>query len=529
MKLELIDITKRFGDLVANDKVNLTVEEGEIHGLLGENGAGKTTLMNVLFGMVRPDSGEIRIGDEQISISGPGDAVRAGIGMVHQHFMLVPVFTAAENVVLGFEPTKGRVFYDRRKAAANIRRLSLEYGLEVEPDAVVEDLPVGIQQRVEILKALERDAHVLILDEPTAVLTPQETEALFRIMRSLKANGRSILFISHKLKEVREIADRVTVMRLGKVVGTTTPAESSEQQLASMMVGRSVELTVAKTPSVPGDIVLQLKDLTVTDDRDLVVVDGVDLEVRGGEIVALAGVQGNGQTELVEAITGLRNTQRGSVVLAGRDITHATPRQRLHAGVAHVPEDRHKDALVLPMRVADNLVLDMYGDPQYAGWASRKLGAVRENAERRLGEFDIRARSVDDPVSSLSGGNQQKVVLAREFGRPVKLVVASQPTRGLDVGSIEYVHQRIVAERDHGTAVLIISSELDEVLALGDRIAVMYRGRIMGVVGPSVGRERIGLMMAGVSGDAAPAGGATPAGGAGATLVATGEGGGADS
>ena len=505
MKLELIDITKRFGHLVANDEVSLTVEEGEIHGLLGENGAGKTTLMNVLFGMLRPDSGEIRIGGEPVRISDPGDAVRAGIGMVHQHFMLVPVFTVAENVVLGFEPTKGKIFYDRKNAAADIRRLSMEYGLEVDPDAVVEDIPVGVQQRVEILKALERNANVLILDEPTSVLTPQETEALFRIMRSLAATGRSILFISHKLKEVREIADRVTVMRLGKVVGTTTPAESSEQELASMMVGRSVLLTVTKGPAAPGDVVLQLRDLTVTDDRDLVAVDGVDLEVRAGEIVALAGVQGNGQTELVEAITGLRPTLRGSVVVDGEDLTHATPRQRLHAGVAHVPEDRQKDALVLAMDLADNLVLDMYGDPPYAGRASRNLGVVKENAERRVQEFDIRAGSVEDPVSSLSGGNQQKVVLARELGRPVKLVVASQPTRGLDVGSIEYVHKRIVAERDQGTAVLIVSSELDEVLALGDRIAVMYRGRIIGVVDASAGRERIGLMMAGISGDDAPA------------------------
>jgi general nucleoside transport system ATP-binding protein len=499
MKLELIDITKRFGQLVANDAVNLTVEEGEIHGLLGENGAGKTTLMNVLFGMVRPDSGEIRIGGEPVRISDPGDAVRAGIGMVHQHFMLVPVFTVAENVVLGSEPTKAKVFYDRRKADANIRRLSEEYGLQVDPEAVVEEIPVGVQQRVEILKALERDAQVLILDEPTSVLTPQETEALFRIMRSLAADGRSILFISHKLKEVREIADRVTVMRLGKVVGTTTPEESSEEELASMMVGRSVELTVTKAPAAPGDVVLRLSDLTIADDRDLIAVGGVNLEVRAGEIVALAGVQGNGQTELVEAITGLRRTLHGKIVLSGRDLTHATPRQRLHAGVAHVPEDRQKDALVLPMPLADNLVLDIYGDPPYAGRASRNLGAVKENAEKRVREFDIRAGSINDPISSLSGGNQQKVVLARELGRPVKLLVASQPTRGLDVGSIEYVHKRIVAERDQGTAVLIVSSELDEVLALGDRIAVMYRGRIMGVVDPSVGRERIGLMMAGVS------------------------------
>ena len=520
MKLELVDITKRFGQLVANDEVNLTVEEGEIHGLLGENGAGKTTLMNVLFGLLRPDSGEIRIGGEPVRISDPGDAVRAGIGMVHQHFMLVHVFTVAENVVLGFEPTKARVFYDRRKADANIRRLSEEYGLEVDPEAVVEELPVGVQQRVEILKALDRDAQMLILDEPTSVLTPQETEALFRIMRSLAASGRSILFISHKLKEVLEVSDRVTVMRLGKVVGTTTPAESSEEELASMMVGRSVELTVTKGPAVPGEVELQLKDLTVADDRDLIAVNGVDLEVRAGEIVALAGVQGNGQTELVEAVMGLRRTLRGSIVVAGQDLTHATPRQRLHAGLAYVPEDRQKDALVLPMRLADNLVLDVYGDPPYAGRASRHLGVVKENAERRVREFDIRAGSVDEPVSSLSGGNQQKVVVARELGKPVKLVVASQPTRGLDVGSIEYVHKRIVAERDQGTAVLIISSELDEVLALGDRIAVMYRGQIMGVVDPSASRERIGLMMAGIAEAPADDSGAASA----ATAGAEGEG-----
>jgi ABC-type uncharacterized transport system ATPase subunit len=503
MQLELVDITKSFGNLVAVDDVSLTVQQGEIHGLLGENGAGKTTLMNVLFGLLRPNHGEIRIGGQPVKITNPGDAVRAGIGMVHQHFMLVPVFTAAENVVLGFEPTRAGIFHDRRRAAADIRRLSADYGLEVNPDAVVEDLPVGVQQRVEILKALERNAHLLILDEPTAVLTPQEIEALFRIMRSLAASGRTILFITHKLKEVLEIADQVTVMRRGKVVGTTTPASSSEQELASMMVGRSVVLRVPKDEAHPGEVVLKLSDLSVRDDRDLLAVDGVDLEVRAGEIVALAGVQGNGQTELVEAITGLRPRTSGTIVVAGKDLTHATPRERLHAGVAHVPEDRQKDALVLPMELADNLVLDIYGDPPYAGWASRRLAAVRDNATRRVEEFDIRAGSIDDPVSSLSGGNQQKVVLARELGRPIKVLVAAQPTRGLDVGSIEYVHKRIVAERDQGTAVLIVSSELDEVLALGDRIAVMYRGRIMGVVDPSAGRERIGLMMAGISQDGA--------------------------
>jgi simple sugar transport system ATP-binding protein len=499
VKLELVDITKRFGSLVANDGVSITVAEGEIHGLLGENGAGKSTLMNVLFGLLQPDHGEIRIGGEPVSITNPGDAVRAGIGMVHQHFMLVPVFTVAENVVLGLEPTRARVFFDRRKAAADIRRLSAEYGLEVDPDALVEDLPVGVQQRVEILKALQRHARVLILDEPTSVLTPQETESLFRIMRSLAASGRSILFITHKLKEVLAVADRITVMRLGKVVGTTTPAESGEHELAALMVGRSVELTVRKDRANPGEPVLRLRGVTVHNERGLTAVTDLDLDVRAGEIVALAGVQGNGQTELVEAITGLRHIESGSISVAGRDLSHATPRQVIHAGVAHVPEDRQADGLVLPLPIADNLVLDLYGDAPFAGRLSRDLRTVHSNAEEKVREFDIRARSVDDPASSLSGGNQQKVVLARELTMPLKVLVASQPTRGLDVGSIEYVHQRIVAERDKGVAVLIVSSELDEVLALGDRIAVMSRGRITGIVDPGVGREQIGLMMAGAA------------------------------
>ena len=505
MKLELVDVTKSFGSLVANDNVSLTVDEGEIHCLLGENGAGKTTLMNVLFGLLKPDGGEIRIGGAPVKINNPGDAVRAGIGMVHQHFMLVPVFTVAENVVLGFEPTFGGVFYNRRKAAADIRRLSSEYGLEVEPEAVVEDIPVGVQQRVEILKALQRDARVLILDEPTAVLTPQETESLFRIMRSLAASGRSILFITHKLKEVMAIADCVTVMRLGKVVGNTTPGESSESALASMMVGRSVELTVHKGPAAPKEATLEVAGLTVLDDRRLTAVDGLDLDVRAGEIVALAGVQGNGQTELAEAIMGLRPVERGAIRIEGKDLSHSTTRDRIHAGLAFVPEDRQKEGLVLPMTIEDNIVLDIYGDPPFAGRAARNLDVVREHGVRKVKEFDIRATSAEEPVSSLSGGNQQKVVLAREFSRPIKVLVANQPTRGLDVGSIEYVHRRIVEVRDNGCAVLIISSELDEVLALGDRIAVMYRGRITGIVDPSVGRDKIGLMMAGIAdGDESP-------------------------
>jgi ABC-type uncharacterized transport system ATPase subunit len=498
MRLELVGVTKRFGALVANDSVDLSVEPGEIHCLLGENGAGKSTLMNVLFGLLHADEGEIRIDGDAVTFADPGEAVRRGIGMVHQHFMLVPVFTVAENVVLGFEPTRRFGFLDHRKARADIRRLSAEFGLEVDPDATVEDLPVGVQQRVEILKALQRDARVLILDEPTAVLTPQETSALFEIMRSLAASGRSILFITHKLKEVLAVADRITVMRLGRVVGTTTPQESDESALAAMMVGRSVELVVQKGPANPGRAVLRVRDLTVVDERGVVVVDHVDLEVRAGEIVALAGVQGNGQTEIVEALTGLRPLRGGSIELDGSEVAGLSPHEMIRAGVAHVPEDRQRDGLVLPMSVADNLVLDIQDSEPFARFGSRDLAAVRANAEQKLGDFDIRASSVDVAVATLSGGNQQKVVVARELSRPIKLLVASQPTRGLDVGSIEYVHRQIVAQRDGGVAVLIVSSELDEVLALGDRVVVMFRGRIMGVVDSSVDRDTIGLMMAGV-------------------------------
>ena len=505
MRVELRGITKTFGSLVATDSVSLTVEPGEVHGLLGENGAGKSTLMNVLFGMLTPDSGEISLGSEPARIKSPGDAVRLGIGMVHQHFMLVPVFTVAENVVLGFEPTRLGQVLDRRKAREQIREVSARFDLEVDPDSTVEDLPVGIQQRVEILKALNRDAQLLILDEPTAVLTPQETESLFAIMRSLTKTGRSVLFITHKLKEVLEIADRITIMRRGQVVATTTPSETTESELAEMMVGRSVNLVVDKAPAAPRNAVLEVRDLRVVDDRDIVTVDGVSLDVRGGEILAIAGVQGNGQTELVEAITGLRKCAGGTILLEGADVTAASPRKMLRRGLAHVPEDRQHDGLVLPMSIADNLVLDQHSNRAFSSFGTRRLGAVRENASKLIEDFDIRAESGQVHARTLSGGNQQKVVVARELSRPIRLLVAAQPTRGLDVGSIEYVHRRIVAARDEGVAVLVVSSELDEVMALGDRIAVMYRGRIVGIVDPEVGRERIGLMMAGVTAEATAA------------------------
>jgi simple sugar transport system ATP-binding protein len=421
--------------------------------------------------------------------------------MVHQHFMLVPVFTVAENVVLGFEPTRRLGFLDRRAARADIKRLSAEFGLEVDPDALVEDLPVGLQQRVEILKALIRDASLLILDEPTAVLTPQETEGLFTIMRSLAASGRSILFITHKLKEVLAVAERITVVRQGRVVGTTTPAESDESDLATMMVGRNVDLVVHKTDATPGDPILDLAGLTLEDDRGVTVVDRVDLTVRAGEVVALAGVQGNGQTELAESLLGLHRVHAGTVHLDGKNITGSTPRHALRAGIAYIPEDRQREGLVLDMSIADNLVLDLHNQAPYARRGARNLAEVRDSGKRKLGDFDIRATSVETPVGTLSGGNQQKVVVARELSRPIRLLVAAQPTRGLDVGSIEYVHRQIIDERDRGVAVLLISSELDEILALADRVAVMFRGAIVGIVPPSAGREQIGLMMAGADGD----------------------------
>ncbi|HZD71270.1 MAG TPA: ABC transporter ATP-binding protein [Actinomycetes bacterium] len=497
MKLELKGITKRFPGVVANDGIDLTVEEGQIHALLGENGAGKTTLMNVLYGLYHADNGQILVDGAEVHFSSPRDAIAAGIGMVHQHFMLVPVFTVAENVILGIEPTRQLGLLDRERSRREVRRLSERFGLAVDPDATVADLPVGVQQRVEIIKALLREARLLILDEPTSVLTPQETEDLFAVMRSLQESGHSILFITHKLKEVLPVADRITVLRQGRVVGSTVPDHTSEQELASMMVGRSVLLRVAKDEARPGEVVLDAEGLTVLDELGHKAVDDLSIQVRAGEIVAIAGVQGNGQTELVEALTGLAPVAAGTVRVAGHALDHARPRAVLRAGVAHVPEDRVKDGLVGTFSVAENLVLNTYDVAPFAHGPVMDPAAVAAAARERAREFDIRAPSLDVAVATLSGGNQQKVIIARELSRPIKLLIASQPTRGLDVGSIEYVHRRIVEARDQGVAVLIVSSELDEVLALADRIAVMFRGRIVGERPGAADRDEIGLLMAG--------------------------------
>jgi simple sugar transport system ATP-binding protein len=502
VRLELKGITKRFPGVVANDDVSLIVEPGEIHALLGENGAGKTTLMNVLFGLYAADAGEIMIDGSPVAFEGPGDAIAAGLGMVHQHFMLIPVFTVTENIILGNEPTETLGWLDRRKARKRVEALSFEFGLEVPPDAAVEELPVGVQQRVEILKALYREAEVLILDEPTAVLTPQEIEELFEIMRSLKQGGKSVIFITHKLKEVLAVADRITVLRGGKAVGSVDPATATEASLAAMMVGRAVQLTVDRPPAKPTEPVLRVEDLVVLDDRGQVAVEGISFEVRAGEIVAVAGVQGNGQTELVEALTGLRPPASGRVRLGDTDITGATPNAIIDAGVGHIPEDRQHDGLIIDFSISDNLVLDTFDRPPFARRFVRDFAAVRTAASERAKAFDVRTPSIELAASTLSGGNQQKVVVARAVSRPIKLLIASQPTRGLDVGSIEYIHERVVEERDRGVAVLIVSSELDEVIALGDRIPVMFRGRIVDVV-PSAEatREGLGLLMAGITSD----------------------------
>lgn len=498
VKLELRSITKSFGSLIANDRISLTLEPGQIHAILGENGAGKSTLMNVLYGLYQPDAGEIVVDGAVQHFGGPGDAMRAGIGMVHQHFMLIPVFTVAENLVLGNEPTKWGGVLDYETARRSVVELSSRFGFDINPDDVVEDLPVGSQQRVEIIKALVRDANVLVLDEPTAVLTPQETDELMGIMKQLAAEGKSILFITHKLREVQEVADVVTVIRAGKVVGSLPPTASSAE-LAALMVGRDVDLGVTKGEAPSSSQFFEVKNLSVTTPEGLVAVDDVSFSIRGGEILAIAGVQGNGQTEIAEAIMGLSEDARGSITLNGTELLGSTVDQVLKAGVGYIPEDRKKDGLVGEFTISENLMLDRRSETPFAKGISVDLTGRNEKAQQLIKDYDIRTPSADTPASNLSGGNQQKVVLARELSRPLQLLLASQPTRGVDVGSIEFIHRQIVSVRNSGIPCLIISTELDEVLALADRVAVMYRGRIVGIVEPDTARLTLGQMMAGVS------------------------------
>ncbi|MDO9087536.1 MAG: ABC transporter ATP-binding protein [Anaerolineaceae bacterium] len=497
--LELRGITKSFPGVLANDHIDLTVQKGEIHALLGENGAGKTTLMNILYGLYKPDEGEIFVNDQKLEIHSPIDAIKAGVGMVHQHFMLVPVFTVTENVMLGEEFVKAGGVLDRARAAKKIREISNTYNLDINPDAYISDIPVGMQQRVEIIKLLFREANILIMDEPTAVLTPQEVEELFKIIHTMVEQGKSIIFITHKLGEVMEIADKITVIRGGKVVGSTTPQESSLSDLASMMVGRDVNLEVERTESHPGEVILEVENLKVLDPLGAAAVNDLSFDVHAGEVLGIAGVQGNGQTELVRAITGLLNPIDGEVRLCGKDITRLSPRKITEIGSAHIPEDRQKDGLVLGFPITDNLVLNTYylKPNSKSNWMDQKQ--IQKNGRELVENFDIRTPSPLTLVSNLSGGNQQKVIVAREFSRPIKFLVASQPTRGLDVGSIEYIHKRLIQKRDEGCAILLVSTELDEVMQLSDRIAVIYRGKILGIIDAKTAtKELVGLMMAGI-------------------------------
>ena len=500
MHLELRGITKRFGSFVANDGIDLTVRPGEIHALLGENGAGKSTLMNVLYGLYRPEEGEILINGESASFSNAADAVAAGIGMVHQHFMLIPVFTVAESVALGFEPINPVTRLLRRKKARGlVKEWSAQFGFDLDPDAKIEDLPVGVQQRVEIVKALARGAELLVLDEPTAVLTPQETDGLMKIMRGLADSGASIIFITHKLREVKAVADRITVIRRGAVVGQASP-EASQEELASMMVGRPVLLHVEKKPATPGKVALRVEDVSLVSpggETGATLLDRVSFDIREGEILGVAGVQGNGQTELAETLLGLRRPDSGSISLNGKPISNASVRRHIDAGIGFVPEDRSTDGMIASFSVAENLVLNQYRRPPFARGPAMSVSEVAKNAEERVVEFDIRLSDVNGPISNLSGGNQQKAVVARELSGNLSLFIANQPTRGVDVGSIEFIHKRIVAERDKGTPVLLVSSELDEIVGLSDRIAVMYRGQIVGIVPADTPRSVLGVMMAG--------------------------------
>ena len=467
-----------------------------MHALLGENGAGKSTLMNILYGLYHPDEGEVRLRGEPVRIDSPSAAIEHGIGMVHQHFMLIPVMTVAENIVLAVEPRKGP-FLDIDTAEKSVREISERFGLAVRPDARIESISVGMQQRVEILKALYRGAEILILDEPTAVLTPQEAEELFQIIRSLQAEGKSIIFITHKLGEVLAIADRITVLRRGKTIETVPREGATEEGLARLMVGREVLLRVDKTPGTPGDPLLEIEDLRVLDERGLEAVRGVSLDVRAGEIVGIAGVDGNGQSELIEAITGLRKTEAGRVTAGGQDLTDESARDFMDGGVGHIPEDRHRRGLVLDFTLAENMALKDYAEEPDSKWGWLFPKRIIARARKLLKEFDVRGGGPLTPAASLSGGNQQKVVIAREVSRDPRILVAAQPTRGLDVGAIEFVHRRLIAERDEGRAILLISFELDEVLSLSDRILVLYEGRVVGEYTPDVSEEELGIAMTG--------------------------------
>ena len=498
MKFELRGITKRFPGVVANDGVNLSISTGEVLALIGENGAGKSTLMNVLYGIYRADAGELLIDGSPVRFTSPADAIAAGIGMVHQHFMLVPVMTVAENVVLGVEPTRRLGMLDIAEARRMVREVSDKYKLELDPDAVIEDLPVGVRQRVEIVKVLMRDAKIVVFDEPTAVLTPSEILEFFEIVRALVAAGKGVIFITHKLKEALTIADRINVLRRGKVVGEATPRTTDENKIAEMMVGRAVQLVVDKTTAAPGDTVLALRNVSVVEPDGRTVVDSVSFEVRAGEIVGIAGVQGNGQTDLVEAIAGLRRVASGSISLGGREITADSPRERHAAGMAHIPEDRQRQGLVVDMSITENLVLTRYNNAEFSHGMLMDWAAAKEKSRAMVASYDIRTSDPAQAASTLSGGNQQKLIVARELSRDITLAVAAQPTRGIDVGSIEYVHAQMVKERDAGVAMLVVSTELDEVMSLSDRVFVMYRGKIVADLDPKkVSHMDVGLYMAG--------------------------------
>ena len=500
LAIEMRHISKAWPGVVANDDVSLSVRQGEIHALVGENGAGKTTLMNILYGLVRPNSGEIAINGQPAHITGPRDAIRLSIGMVHQHFMLIPPLRVAENIVLGYEPGGTYSPYQADQARERIAKISEQYGLHIDPDAVTGQLSVGQQQRVEILKVLYRGAQILILDEPTGVLTPQETQELFLVLRGLVAQGKTIIFITHKLREVLELSDRVTVLRRGRVAGHLITRETSQEEIARLMVGREVLLRVEKAPANPGAVLLSVENITANSERGLSALRGVSLEVRAGEILGIAGVEGNGQSELVEVITGLRKATGGKVLLRGQPITNLSARQIRLDGLAHIPEDRRESGLVLAYSIKDNLIL---GRQRWKSFSIRglllRLREILSWAVRLIHEFDIRAPGPAALARSLSGGNQQKIIVARELSAEPKVLVASQPTRGVDIGAIEFIHRRLIEQRDAGAAILLVSAELDEIRSLSDRIAVMYEGRIVGIESPEVSEERLGLMMAGAS------------------------------